>query len=256
MQLVILRHTHEGRLHRHAGGRTNHAVEFGDLGIGEFLRVLDAELDPLAGHLARRDDAGRDHRAEEVALAGLIEAGVFFEPLRIILSLVTQDRLAGDVGLEGELHELLGALAGDDALAGLIMDDVQVLALEGEGGVVDRERDPALGHQDSPQLGGLRRVELQRVHRHFLRLVVGVLLCLSCHESQGLPELVAESSPIHARRQIQLRRRHPRDASGAFDLVRPPSPPNALAGGSLGVSHRSFGADVPADPDCHRDPLF
>ena len=34
---------------------------------------------------------------------------------------------------------------------------------------------------------GLSRVELQRVHRHLLRLVVGVLLCLSCHESQGLP---------------------------------------------------------------------
>ena len=128
---------------------------------------------------------------------------MFFEPLRVVRFLVAQDRLAGDIGLEGEFYKVLGALARDDALAGLIVDDVQVLALEGEGGVVDREGDPALGDEDGTELRGLSRVELQRVHRHLLRLVVGVLLCLSCHESQGLPELATESSPIHARRETR-----------------------------------------------------
>ena len=76
------------------------------------------------------------------------------------------------------------------------MDDVQVIALEGEGRMVDDEGDPALGDEDGAELRGLGSIELQRMHRYFLRLVVGVLLCLSCHESHGLPELASKSSPI------------------------------------------------------------
>ena len=203
VQLVILRHAHERRLHRHAGGGADDAVELGDLGVSELLGILDAQFDPFAGHLARRDDAGRDHRAEEVALAGFIEASVFFEPLGVVRLLVAEDRLASDIGLEGEFYEVFGALARDDALTGLVVDDVQVLALEGEGGMVDREGNPALGDEDGTELRGLSYVELQRVHRHLLWLVVGVLLCLSCHESQGLPELASKSSPIHARRETR-----------------------------------------------------
>ena len=203
VQLVVLRHAHERRLHRHARGGADNAVELGDLRVGELLGILDTQFNPFAGHLARRDDAGRDYRAEEIALTGFIETGVFFEPLRVVRFLVAQDRLAGDIGLEGEFYKVLGALARDDALAGLIVDDVQVLALEGEGRMVDREGDPALGHEYGAELRGLSYVELQRVHRHLLRLVVGVLLCLSCHESQGLPELATESSPIHARRETR-----------------------------------------------------
>ena len=89
--------------------------EVADFLVGfDVLAVLDAEFHEAPGNAGIDIDAGDDQRAEEVALAALIDAEMRGEPLRVVDLLVAELRFAQHFGLEGELDEFLRSLPLDD----------------------------------------------------------------------------------------------------------------------------------------------
>ena len=112
-----------------------------------FESLTPALIQPSIGGLVG-DDGGGDHRAEKVALAALVQAGVELEPVGMEHLVVPELRGHRDLGLERHRHELLRPLSGDDELAALVGRHVAVATLERIAGVGDVERLPSAPGED------------------------------------------------------------------------------------------------------------
>ena len=98
--------------------------------------------DPLAHGVPVGDNARRNERPEEVALAAFVYARVELVPFGVEGFVVAELRKARDFGFEDELDEVFRALALNHDLPRRIRHNVHVGALVRELRVVDRKRRP------------------------------------------------------------------------------------------------------------------